>query len=1195
LNDPAWWHEQGRRHLAEGRPAEAHACLSRAALLRPDDDAIRADLAQSLYLSGRAAEAVELYRDLLAREPDNLSYAIDLGRAQRAIGAYAEALKIYLRVLETLPREAVVLNNIGNCLLALGQTDAAIASLRRATEAKPDFIDPHHNLGLALLTAGQMREGWEEYRWRLRSRAHWIDGKPIVEWDGTPMPGKVLFVRCEQGLGDTIQFCRYVPMIAPRARVVLGVPKELHRLMSQLPGIERVITDGDAAPAYDAECVLMSLPRLLGAYDAGSVPYLRADPTPWKSRLAALPGPKIGLVWAGSSGAGTINLMDRRRSLPLAALAPLRGATFISLQKGPAAIQAQQPPEGMVLIDWTNELEDFADTASLIAALDLVISVDTAVAHLAGALGRPVWLLNRADTDWRWGVSGESTPWYPAMRIFRQQSHGDWTAPIAAVAGALHQPRSVSDVLLLAGADISSGLPNDAEARLRRALLEHPIDPDIASIHLALSRCLLLSDRWAEAWPEWALGQRASVWPTPRWDGSEMAGETLLLHADTAEDVLLFGRYVGAAAARSRARVVLSVPPDMQRSMIGWMDAAVATAALPSHHQHCPLALLPVLFRARPNNVPDIDLCPQPPLPVIESWSLNVTRLRGLRVGVAFDDPSLLSEIAQVEGVNLVALTGGPWGMDLVHDWSAGFDDMATIAGLIVHLDLVIAGDNEIAHLAGALGRPVWLTSQVTPRWPWMPCREDNPWYPTLRQLPPASATAIATALGQMATDTPEDQTFDYGNDRHRRRDYRAAATGFRQTLALKPDHAGALSNLAITMLTLGRPEIAVRYAAQAVRVVPASQPLRFRLGLALHACGRFDEAIARLREAREMEPGDGDTLTVLGNALGASGALRDAIGTLREAVVTYPDNAGYHTNLAYALLRAGQWDEGWREHEYRSERPRIGNIWDGRALAGIPLVIRHEQGLGDIIQFCRYVPLAAERAGGEVSLTAPPLLRDLLRSLRGVSILTADDPIPMDAVQYPLLSLPLLFSPDIPAAVPYLYADPLLATRWRERVAALLGLRIGLVWAGNPRLGTASLASTDRRRSLPEGVLAPLGAVPGVTFVSLQVGDAVPPGVETIDWTADLTDFAQTAALIASLDLVISVDTAAAHLAGALGRPVWLLNRFDTDWRWMDGREDSPWYPTMRLFRQTSPGDWNAVIERVAYALSAMTGGRND
>jgi len=208
------------------------------------------------------------------------------------------------------------------------------------------------------------------------------------------------------------------------------------------------------------------------------------------------------------------------------------------------------------------------------------------------------------------------------------------------------------------------------------------------------------------------------------------------------------------------------------------------------------------------------------------------------------------------------------------------------------------------------------------------------------------------------------------------------------------------------------------------------------------------------------------------------------------------------------------------------------------------------------------------------------------------VSILTADDQPPPDALQFPLLSLPLLFHTtpaSIPAGGPYLQADPVLWAHWRQRVSQLPGPRVGLVWAGNPRLGTASLASTDRRRSLPEGALSPLAGTPGVSFVSLQVGDAPPPGVTATDWTADLTDFAATAALIASLDLVIAVDTAAAHVAGALGKPVWLLNRFDTDWRWMDGTDDSIWYPTLRQFRQTRPGDWSGVIQRVARALTGF------
>jgi tetratricopeptide (TPR) repeat protein len=1193
LNNAAAWHEQGRHHLAAGRHAEAHACLSHALALRPDDIAIRADLGQALYFGGRATEAVPIYRDLVEREPDNLSYGIDLGRALRAVGAFAEAIEVYRALAVRAPHEAILPNNIGNCLLAVGQTDPGIASLRQAIALRPDFVDAHYNLGLGLLRAGRMREGWDEYRWRLRLPRHWIDGKPIAEWDGAPMPGKVLFVRPEQGLGDTIQFCRYVPLIAPRARVVLGVPRPLHRLMRQLPSVETVITEGDPTPAYDAECVIMSLPRLLARYepaDGGPLPYLHADPAAWRSRLDPLPGLKIGLVWAGSPGFGNVTLGDQWRSLPLSALAPLRGATFISLQKGPASVQARRPPEGMALIDWTEELHDFADTAALIAGLDLVISVDTAVAHLAGALGRPVWMLNRSDTDWRWGDRGETTAWYPTMRIFRQVTQFDWTAPVAAIAAALREPPSIAAVLALADADTAGGRPEQAIARPRQTLRDRAGDPHIASVHAALAHGLLLTGQWAEAWPEWTAAHATPDWPTPRWDGSAMPGETLLLHADNAEDVLLFGRYVTEVARRSRARVVLSVPPELQRLMVGHDGVAVSTKARTSHHVHCPFADLPVLFRARPDTIPDTDLCPPPPMPIIEFWAPRLGRLRGLRVGVAFDDPPLLSAIAAIPGVILVTLEKrAPAASVLVHDWSGDFDDLATVAGLIVHLDLVIAGDNVIAHLAAALGRPVWLLSPKAPRWPWPPEREDNLWYPTLRQIP---SGAVPTEVASLTTDTPEDQIFEHANNCHRRKDYRAAATSFRQTLALNPNHAGALGNLSITMLMLGRPEIALRYAEAGVRVAPGSHPLRLRLGLALHACGRFEEAVARLREAWAMEPSHADTITALGNALGAIGALPAAIATLREAVTLRPDNAGYHTNLAYTLLRAGHWEEGWREHEYRPERPRGGRIWNGQPLHGTPLLLLHEQGVGDIIQFCRFAPLAARRAGSETFLTVPRSLRDLLRCLPGLSILTTDDPPPPDAMQFPLLSLPLLLhttAATIPNDGPYLQADPALWAHWRQRVSQLPGLRVGLVWAGNPRLGTASLASTDRRRSLPEATLTPLAGTPGVTFVSLQVGDAPRPGVTAVDWTADLTDFSQTAALIAALDLVIAVDTAVAHLAGALGKPVWLLNRFDTDWRWMDGTDASIWYPTMRQFRQATPGDWSGVIERVARRLAGF------
>ncbi|MEC4593437.1 glycosyltransferase family 9 protein [Nitrospirillum amazonense] len=265
---------------------------------------------------------------------------------------------------------------------------------------------------------------------------------------------------------------------------------------------------------------------------------------------------------------------------------------------------------------------------------------------------------------------------------------------------------------------------------------------------------------------------------------------------------------------------------------------------------------------------------------------------------------------------------------------------------------------------------------------------------------------------------------------------------------------------------------------------------------------------------------------------------------------------------------------------------------WRGqRAETGRSTLLLHaEQGMGDVLQFCRYAPLAAERGHAVVLEVYRPLLR-LLHSLPGVAegrvrLVATGDPLPPFDLHCPLMSLPLAFGTTldtVPAATPYLAADPTDLSRWRDAVAAGgPGLKIGLAWAGNPKTSVP-----DRRRSIDPTLLAPLADVPGVRLFSLQKEGAAPAGLSLTDLMGGAADFADTAALISQLDLVISVDTAVAHLAGALGRPVWLLNRFDTDWRWLLGRDDSPWYPTLRQFRQTSPGDWQDPIARACDALA--------
>ncbi len=305
-------------------------------------------------------------------------------------------------------------------------------------------MEAQYALGYLLLLTGRLQEGWQGFE--ARRQIQRMQPLQILRplWDGSPVPERRVLLHAEEGLGDTIQFCRFVPLLAERARIVFGVPQALVRLLAGLPGIEQIVTMGDPAPAFDMHLPLLSAPHVLSTTletIPAAVPYLHADPdqvADWHGRLRDLPGLRIGLAWAGNPH--LVN--DRRRSIPLdrlAALADVSGVSFVSLQKGAAASQVSAALPQMVLHDWTDRLVDFADTAALIENLDLVISVDTSVLHLAGALGKPVWLLNRFDTDWRWLLDRNDSPWYPTLRQFRQPQPGDWDAVVQAVRVALAQ------------------------------------------------------------------------------------------------------------------------------------------------------------------------------------------------------------------------------------------------------------------------------------------------------------------------------------------------------------------------------------------------------------------------------------------------------------------------------------------------------------------------------------------------------------------------------------------------------------------------------------------------------------------------------------------------------------------------------------------------------------------------------------
>lgn len=431
-----------------GRLDEAEVHLREACKLKSDSPGALNNLGDLLRLQGRLEEAEAYCREALRLEPDYFPAQLTLGNALREAGRFHEAEPCYRVVLSHNPVLPEALNNLGALLFDLGRPDESIQTLRTALSQRPDYADAHFNLAASLLLAGQFDEGWREYEWRWKQakKKLLLRGFSQPLWNGEDIGDRVLLLHAEQGLGDTLQFVRFVPAIAAGRRVVLEVQRPLQRLfapiLAGLPGIESVIARGDPLPPFDLHCPLLSLPRALGTTletIPREAPYLRADPqrvAAWRERVGQLEGLRVGLVWAGNQAMSG----DNRRSLPLerfSELADLPGVSFVSLQKGPGT--SQSPPPGLSLHDWTDDLHDFGETAALIEALDLVIGVDTAVVHLAGALGRPVWLLNRFDRCWRWLLNRDDSPWYPTLRQFRQPQPGDWRSVLRSVRAELQK------------------------------------------------------------------------------------------------------------------------------------------------------------------------------------------------------------------------------------------------------------------------------------------------------------------------------------------------------------------------------------------------------------------------------------------------------------------------------------------------------------------------------------------------------------------------------------------------------------------------------------------------------------------------------------------------------------------------------------------------------------------------------------
>lgn len=440
------------------------------------------------------------------------------------------------------------------------------------------------------------------------------------------------------------------------------------------------------------------------------------------------------------------------------------------------------------------------------------------------------------------------------------------------------------------------------------------------------------------------------------------------------------------------------------------------------------------------------------------------------------------------------------------------------------------------------------------------------------------------------------------------------ALTFFDQAIRLSPLFVPAHGNRGFVLRKLGRFEAALSAYDKAMSLSPGHLDICLNRGSVLRELRRYEEAVANYRSIIDSNPAQFDAYCNLGVVLHEMGRLDEAVQVYDKAIALKPDFAEARWNKAITLLLAGDYEQGWSLYEWRWRRSPAdakkndygAPLWLGKEpLTGRTILLHGEQGMGDSIQFCRYVPMVAA-LGARVIVEVPRPLCTLMQSLDGVSgVVAKGDALPAFDCHCPMLSLPRAFDTrldTVPAGIPYLHGDAGKVASWGGRIAMTRRPRVGLVWSGGFFPGKPGSWSANARRNILFADFARLN-LPQVDFFSLQKGEPAEselardkaqfwPDENFHNFAAEFSDFAETAALIENLDLVISVDTSTAHLAAALGKPVWLLNRYDSCWRWLLGREDSPWYPTLRLYRQQTPGDWQSVLERVCADLVSFAAG---
>ena len=1047
--DPCDWEAASKCGIALhkiGRFQEAYAYFDLCNELQPDH-------AQSLYLRGRALLDLGRLPEALADtqrahelDPTRDDICNNIGAILRSQGYEERALPWFEKALRLQPNSLEALTNHAVCLGQMQRFDEAFTAYAHVKTIHPGNAQVDWNSALLRLLTGDFEKGWagREARWNIAARPHYPTfSQP--KWLGQEsIDGKTIVVCADEGLGDIIHFVRYVPMMAARgARVILVVDPPAVSLLSGMPGVVACFSkSGAVLPDFDMHCPMSSLPLAFGTR-LDTIPAVTAYLPPpaasrvhaWEQRLRAHEKSRdrlrVGLVWSGNP----LHQNDHNRSIRLRLLSRILDvdATFVSLQKDPRGedqVTLRDHPE---IIDLTVELTDFSETAALISCLDLVITVDTSVAHLAAALGRPTWILLPFTPDYRWLLDRDDSPWYPTARLFRQSAKRDYGEVLDRVRDALRALISQRRESPTSPAALhEAGLDHRRAGRHRDARLccEHALSADPG-------------------------------------------------HADTLH---LMG--------------LLSFDAGQHDQAVDWIACAIRQDPRPEF-----LSSLGITLQALRRH----------------EEALNV-----------FD-----------KAVQLKPEDAGLWKL---------------LGGALVELQRPADALLSLQH-----------ASKLDPR-------DCDAAYKNLFLL---------HTLGR----------------------FEQALAQFDRCDELQPDHVPALQVRALSLRGLGRFEEALAANQRAFALAPDNPDTCNNLGDALQSLGRSQEALQWFDRAIALRPVLIQPLKNKAYVLTQLHRFDEAIAVYQRILAIDPANAA-ECDLAQLQLLTGNFEAGWTGREAREKLPSINYptftqpIWLGKEpVEGKTILVYADEGMGDSIQLARYVPMLAAR-GARVILAVEAPAVALLSQVSGVSQCIAKPiaALPDFDMHCPMCSLPLAFGTrldNIPSGISYLPRPQAGRVQaWEDRLSPHDRLRVGLCWSGNPHHGN------DRNRSLPLRLLTGILDA-DATFISLQ-RDPRPEDQavlrernDIVDLTASLTDFSETAALIGCLDLVISVDTSVAHLSAALGRPTWIVLPHVPDYRWLLDRDDSPWYPTARLFRQQQARDYESVLVRVRNELDALISAR--